>query len=60
MLDKEDSRIDPSQYQIPEIEISADVTDLDIEDIGDDKVEQLKKKYINAVAQDVETISNDE
>jgi len=58
-LDKEDSGIDPSKFQIPEIEISADVTDLDIEDIGDEKVEQLRKKYLNAVAQDVEIIPDE-
>lgn len=58
-LDKEDSGIDPANFQIPPIEISADVTDIDIDDMSDEKAAMLKEKYLKGV-KDAEIISEDE
>ena len=58
-LDKEDSGIDPANFQIPQIEISADVTDIDIEDMSDEKAALLKEKYLKGV-KDAEIISENE
>jgi hypothetical protein len=58
-LDKEDSGIDPANFQIPQIQISADVTDIDIEPMDADKVAMLKEKYLKGV-KDAEIISDDE
>lgn len=59
-LDKEDSGIDPSQFQQIPTEFTSDVTELDIEDIGDEKAAQLKQKYEKKGIQEAEIIEDDE
>lgn len=59
-LDKEDSGIDPSQFQQLPTEFTSDVTELDIEDIGDEKAAQLKQKYEKKGIQEAEIIEEDE
>jgi len=58
-LDKEDTGVDPSNYQQPEMEFTADVTTLDIEDIGEEKAQQLKKKYMKNNIEEAEIVEDE-
>lgn len=59
-LDKEDSGIDPEQFNPPPVEFTSDVTELDIEDIGQERIEQLRKKYMKHGIPDAEIVEDDE
>lgn len=58
-LDKEDTGIDPSRYQQPQMEFTDDVTTLDIEDIGEERAEQLKRKYLKNTIEEAEIVENE-